>query len=320
MSNILLVNQQAVPSYAKAIEMEGHACFSAKDQQEAEKCLQNRPFGVLICEIRNQAEDFKLFDLARQLQPDCRAIAVIPESLEEYFTELLPRAYPHNFIADNRSIDVKELVITIRKLLSGDIFGIEKYEIPVSATLQLSSSKDKYPFIEKAREFYLGHGVSERIVRNVELILNELLMNALFDAPVAKDGSHPYVNLDRSEIFPLEEKYRPTLSYGISETHLAVSVSDPFGNLDKKTFFSYIHRCFSEKSVLEGAGKGAGMGLFFIFKSLDQMVINVAERRETEVIALIDHRGSLGELKRRRHSFHFFQIDGVPEGKENSQP
>jgi len=147
-----------------------------------------------------------------------------------------------------------------------------------------------------------------------------LLMNALFDAPVEAGGSHPRVHLDRSTIFSVEKKDRPRLCYGIGKTHLAVSVSDPFGNLDKKTFFSYIHRCFSEKSVLEGAGKGAGMGLFFIFKSLDQMVINVATHRETEVIALIDHRGTLGELKRRRHSFHFFQIDDVSEGKENQQP
>lgn len=317
MANILLVDEPVNQVSRQALEAMGHSCLYAKNRGEAADSLRNLTIDVLVCEIRDKSEDFKLFELARSSQANCRSIAIIADSLEEYFPELLERAYPHNFLADNRPIDVGELTATIRKLLSEDIFGIDKYEVPVETALQLASSAEKYPAIEKVRNFYLEQGVSERIVRNVELILNELLMNALFDAPQA-GGTRPEVPLDRSAAFAVQESDRPTLTYGISPTHLAVSVSDPFGNLDRETFFSYLHRCFAEKSVLEGVGKGAGMGLFLVFKSLDQMVINVATHRRTEVIAMIDHRGTLGQLKKRRHSFHYFQIDKAGHGGSKS--
>jgi hypothetical protein len=85
------------------------------------------------------------------------------------------------------------------------------------------------------------------------------------------------------------------------------------------TFFSYVHRCFSEKSILEGVGKGAGMGLFMVFKSLNQLVINVSYRQKTEVIALIDYPISMRDLKKRRHSFHHFHL-GNMNGKGRGKP
>jgi hypothetical protein len=51
-----------------------------------------------------------------------------------------------------------------------------------------------------------------------------------------------------------------------------------------------------------------------VFKSLNQLVINVAYGKKTEVIALIDHPTSMRDLKKRRHSFHHFHI-GTQNGK-----
>ncbi len=305
---ILLVDDRVAQLSQKTIEEMGHCCHVAKDQRAAEDFIKGNTVDLLVCKIHDKAEDFRLFDMTQKLQPNCRCIAIIDESLEEYFPELLIRAYPHNLLADNHPIDIHELITTIQKLLTQDIFGIDKYKISVFETLRLKSSGDKYPHIEKVRDYYLAQGVQERIVRNVELILNELLMNAIFDAPMDEKGNHPYFALDRSETFDLKPREQPTLQYGIGDTHLAVSVSDPFGNLKKEVFFTYVHRCFSEKSILETTGRGAGMGFFMVFKSLNQLVINVAYHQKTEVIALIDYHASLRDLKKRRHSFHYFHI------------
>jgi len=319
MGSILIVDESpAAESMQVVLGERSHHCVAVHDREAAETALKERPIDLLIEKIHDKTEDFKIFDLAKKIRPACEGIAILPNSLEEYFPELLTRDFPHNFAADNHPVNPLELVATAEKLLNRDIFGLSKYEIQPEATLELASSKEKYPSIERVRDFFLGHGVSERIVRNIELILNELLMNAIFDAPVAADGNRPYSNTDRSESFEIQAGKRPSLSYGISPDYLAVSVSDPYGSLSKKTFFSYLNRCFSERSVLETVGKGAGMGLFLIFKSLDQMVINVAAGKKTEVIALLDHRASLGELKRRHHSFHFFDIDQSKTGKEKS--
>lgn len=307
MADILLVDEPAARVAGPILETMGHACYFATGILDAESLLRNRSFDLLFLEVKNKNEDFSFFDRVRELRPGCRCLAIIGESLEEYLPELLGRSQPSHYFAENDSVDVDDLVVTIRKLLSGDIFGIEKYEVSPAETRQLASSGEKYPAIEAVRQFYLSREVSPRLVRNVELILNELLMNAMFDAPVDAEGAHPYDHRNRSESFDLAEAERPTLVYGISDTYLGISVSDPFGGLSQEKFFSCLHRCLTERSVLEVAGKGAGMGLFLVFKSLDRMVINVDPRRRTEVVALIDRRKSLGELKRRKHSFHYFQ-------------
>ena len=305
---IFLVEPRIVEVSQRTLEGLGHRYLFARDHQEALEALKKEPVDLLIWTIRKKDEDFAFFDAAQKLCPACPGIAFMDESLEQYFPELLRRAWPRNLIADNSPPDYAELTTTIRKLLTEEIFGIAKYGVPVEETIVVTSSGQKYDVIQKVAGFYRDKGVQGRLVQNVELILNELLMNAIFDAPVEADGRKRYYHLNRSEVFPLASGERPEVQYGINNDRLAVSVSDPFGNFRKETFFSCISRCFSEKSVLEDQTKGAGMGLFMAFKSLNQMVINVDYHKKTEVIALLDHRSSAGDLKKRRHSFHYFHL------------
>ncbi|KAB2841345.1 hypothetical protein F9K50_04130, partial [bacterium] len=214
MANILLVDEPATRVARPALEAMGHACVLAPDARGAEALVKERPFDVLVLEIRDKVEGFRFLDRVRDLRPECRSIAVLADSLEEYFPELLERDQPRNFLADNGAIDVEDLGVTIRKLSDGDIFGIEQYGVPPVETLQLRSPSEKYPVIERVRDFFLARDVAPRIVRNVELILNELLMNAMFDAPVDASGAHPYNHRDRSDTFELGEAERPTLAYG----------------------------------------------------------------------------------------------------------
>lgn len=306
---VLLVEDQIGLVSKKTIEDLGYRCAVAQNKGEAETFLRVNSPDLLLCRIHEKGEDFRLFDLAQEIHPECRCIAVIDALLEDYFPQLATRAYPRNLIADNQPFDLQELIATIQKLLSGDIFGIEKYQVDVQQKIRLTRSDQKYDVIEQVRKFFLQNQVQERLVRNVELILNELLMNAIFDAPTDDRGEKLYFQVDRGAGFELKPREQPEVQYGISEERLAISVSDQFGDFREDTFFSYLNRCFSERSILEGAGQGAGMGLFLVFKSLNQLVINVAAQKKTEVMALLDYRSSFRDLKTRRHSFHFFHLD-----------
>jgi len=316
-ANVLLVNEMMTPSVQQAVTQMGHRCLLAKHREDAKSTLEHQPLDILICEIRDKDEDFAIFDLAHRIQPNCRSIAVISDSLEEYFPDMLARAFPNNFIADNSAVNQDELVATIRKLLSGDIFGMHQYQIRVEKSVALDSSRDKYPMIKQAADFFASHAVATRIIGNIELIMNELITNASFHAPTGISGEPSHRDAERSAEIPFHGDRRPSVAYGIGENHLGIAVSDCFGSLDQETFFSYVNRCFAEKSIHQSNGQGAGMGLFLVYKSLDQMVINVAPGEKTEVIALIDRGTTLGELKKRHHSFHFFKIDDLESTGKN---
>ena len=305
---ILLFDAPTVQMTQRIIEDLGHRCIVASNQSEAVEFLKKQPTDLLVCRIQEKTEDFGLLDTARQLRPECRSVAIIDASLEDYFPELATRAYPYNLVADNRPLDVQELAATIDKLFSSDIFGIEKYGVSAQENLRLTRTDQKYDLIETVSGFFLAQAIQERVVRNVELILNELLMNAVFDAPLGRPAEPPPSSLDRGAPLVLRPEEQPEVRYGISNERLAVSVSDAFGTFKKETFFLYVHRCFSEKSPLEDSGKGAGMGLFLVFKSLNQLVVNVAFHQKTEVVALIDRGISMRELKKQRHSFNYFHV------------
>jgi hypothetical protein len=224
---ILFVDPKIASLSQKTVEEMGHQCLLVKEKGEARELLKKKKVDLFIWKIRDKAEDFALFDDALKASPNLPGISIIDESLEEYFPELLLRAYPHNLIADNEPLDYRELTSTIRKLLSGDIFGMEKYGVSPIETITLSSSGQKYEVIEKVRKYYLDSGVQDRIVRNIELILNELLMNAIFDAPVNGEGKQIYNHLDRGAVFDLKPNERPSVQYGQQDDRLAVAVSDP---------------------------------------------------------------------------------------------
>ncbi len=199
------------------------------------------------------------------------------------------RNYPQHFI-DGSPPNLRDLKITVQKLKSGEIFGIERYDIPVQEKTQLHGEESRYPAVDRIKDFFGAAGVAGRIVEKVELALHELIMNAA-RRRVPANGESPPI----------------TLAYGIGAEALAVSVGDPFGDLSQEALFAAIHRAAVEKSVVEEPGRGAGLGLFLSLKACGSLVVNVSPGRSTEVIALFHRAKSLGEATKMGHSFHYFQ-------------
>ncbi|HKX11974.1 MAG TPA: hypothetical protein VJP40_02385 [bacterium] len=234
---------------------------SVSDLAEAENRLQTRPFPILMA----------------------------MESLIPAMVAAANRNYPHHFIGGTPP-NLRDLRFTVQKLRSGEIFGIERYDIPVQEKIDLQGGESRYPAIDRIKAYFLGAGVAGRIVDKVELAIHELVMNA---------------DRRRAE---LKSENRPiALAYGLNKDALAVSVRDSFGDLDAATLFAAIRRASVEKSVLEAPGRGAGLGLFLSLKACGNLVINVASGRATEAIAIFHRVKSLGEAAKMGHSFHYFQ-------------
>ena len=89
---VLLVDTQIAHTAQQIIEEVGHRCLMARNQKEAEEFLKEQAADLLLCAIHDKAENFRLFDLAQSLWPDCRSIAIIDESLEDYFPEFASRS------------------------------------------------------------------------------------------------------------------------------------------------------------------------------------------------------------------------------------
>src|SRR5262249_45548920 len=95
-----------------------------------------------------------------------------------------------NILGRSPDVDAEELPVTIHKLLSDDIFGIEKY-FPwgaMSKEATLMDSAERHKAIEDVRAFAEDLNVPRRLAEVFSTVADELITNAFYNAPVDAAG------------------------------------------------------------------------------------------------------------------------------------
>jgi len=295
----------------KTIEKLGHRALVIRRPEEAISVIRKQPIELFLFRIEDPKKDCALFQKIRATQPDCKGIAFLSPRLKSEFPLFRAHTYPDHLIPDKTPMEYSDLAVTLQKAISRDIFGMEKYGIPAEERLTLTSSLQKPALLQKIQDYFRQRGVPERTIQKAALILDEMIMNAIFDAPADRRGHPLYYDRDRSSVILLKPRERPEISYGMADGKLALSVTDHFGRFNKTTFFSIMNRLRRHKSIRRGPGKGAGMGLFMTFRALDEMVVNVAPEKLTEFIGLIYLHKRDWDHRRHRRALHFFQLENA---------
>jgi len=261
-------------------------------------------------ESREPSGMMELFDTVREQHPSTLFVLHATESTQDYMPMLQKRHYLRNLIAKNEDpLEPEELIVTAEKLLRNDIFGINKYlrwgVEPLSITLRESQKKADY--VRQVTDYADTLGCNSRTVELVNAIVDELVTNAIFNAPVDAEGNAKYRHHKRSESLVLSDDEVATLQFACDGDFIAISSSDPFGSLKQDTVIEYLNRCLVKgpKQMSEDSG-GAGLGLYRVFQSVSKFVINLDPGRRTEVISLIDLRLSMKQFRLATKSFHCF--------------
>ncbi len=206
------------------------------------------------------------------------------------------RQYPFlaNIVAghdQDRARTVKNILTTVGKLVTGDIFGIDKY-LNWGAEIrrhQVTSSETRWDLVEELETYLQGLGLRSTIIERCQAVAEELLSNAIYDAPVDDQGVAVYNHLPRVQPVELKAHEVATLRYGCDGMLAAVSVEDPFGALPLATILDYLDSCYGGRHGSLNAKKGgAGMGVYQIIESADLVVFNIKRNVKTEVIALFN--------------------------------
>lgn len=230
------------------------------------------------------------------------SVVVLGESLDDDSVVELFRRTAEHLIADDQ-LDEHEVVTTSIKVLTGDLFGIEKY-LGWGARIdeyEVSGYDDKRTALEEVEEFAREAGARRSLITRIESVVDELLMNALYDAPGTGDTGFPAL-----------------LRLGTDGRILAVSVEDRYGRLDRGDIVDHVTRARREKGRPREAdddGGGAGLGLYFIVAHATRIIANVEEGRRTEMICLFDLRHSGSEATGAR-SIHYFGRNRLARGTQ----
>ncbi|MEZ4362058.1 MAG: hypothetical protein R3B48_17860 [Kofleriaceae bacterium] len=216
-------------------------------------------------------------------------VTVITEAagLEHLVAYLEDERVNHVVVGDELDEGVE---VTARKLLSGDLFGIEKY-VPAQTEVQYLRLHD-FEGRGHAVDTVLAFAEQARFRRQtrqaIGQVCEELLMNALYDAPVDVHGRPLFADVAPRDRTQLGSPRPVSIRYAATENHFAIAVRDRFGRLAKSTILAYLDKCLRSEDQIDRKAAGAGLGLYLIANATATYVVNVAKDVATEVVCTFD--------------------------------
>jgi hypothetical protein len=199
--------------------------------------------------------------------------------------------------------DEHQLFAAVRRLVD-DTRGIERYLLAGAPVTQVTvrSSADKDAALEQIMGFAEAMNLAGEKRRRVELAAEELLRNALYDAPRNPDGSQRHRLLDRRLPVTLEAGESVILSYGCDGQTLAIAVADSFGSLNKGEVIEGLRK------MRDGLPRDttSGLGLVMAYSVANQLIFSVWPGRSTEVTAVLHVGGSNRAAQERGTAVHFY--------------
>lgn len=231
----------------------------------------------------------RLRQLAGKLRDSAQLVAVAPRlNLAEQMSLLSEQHCNHVLATDERGL--RMLTVTVKKFVSGDLFGIEKY-VPQGTEVHLTRLRDyegRQRAIDEVLEFAERSGVRRPVRQAVAQVCEELLMNALYDAPVDEHGMPIFAEVDTKARLRQLSPRPVSIRYAALDSRFVVAVRDRFGRLDKATILRHIQKCLHSGEQIDRKTYGAGLGLYLIANAAAEYVVNVAPGVATEAVCTFD--------------------------------
>ena len=169
----------------------------------------------------------------------------------------------------------------------------------------LTGSEQRPRSIARMADYLAALQVPEAKRIALELAAEELLMNALYDAPCDEVGAPRHAHLDRQRPVDLDPGEEVELSWGCDGQSFALAVSDPFGALQKRHVVGRLKLAVAGALAPMPGVAGAGLGVAMVHRVVNQLVFGITPRRRTEVIAVLRLAGSHRDNMEAGTAVHF---------------
>jgi hypothetical protein len=181
--------------------------------------------------------------------------------------------------------------------------GIDDLQIQKS---RISNSARKTATLEALSIILEKKTIPKRIASSIIRATDELILNAVFDAPTDLKGKHFKHSLDRGEEFDLSRREEVEIELISAQSFLQISVTDYFGSLHKEDFIPLLAKNFSKQEIAgdaESTKADRGLGLYQILNSGLSLQCVIEEGKRTRMSLVVPWVANVREL---RDSFRFF--------------
>jgi CRP-like cAMP-binding protein len=287
-----------------AVGSTGVELMIASSAEEAQRLFSDSIPDVIFCDETS----FEFLNWAQEKNYQGQSVLIEPAQMD--FRRLRSLPFVQSVISrdpEDRTGTVKSILTSLTKILHQNYFGIEKY-LAWGTEIQSQSlfrSKDRAPIKEDMLQHFKSLGIRVSVLDRVQVACEEMMMNAIYDAPTDKEGKSLFNHLPRTTEIVLNSEQQANFTYGCDGNLLAVSIQDPFGSLSREIIMNYLESCYGNQAGTLNAEKGgAGRGLHQILESCDWTIFNIKPGNKTEVIGLFD----IDQKRDGQPQFHYFFV------------
>jgi hypothetical protein len=243
-------------------------------------------------------------ELLARVTGDTRVIAILPRSNLAAVVDIMQASDRVSGMMVAEDFDTRMLSSMATRVLAGDIFGLEKmimWGTQIHSFL-VGDYQEKSLCISQISEFAELMGVRRKYRESIEQCVDEMLMNALYDAPVDDQGKPIFSEIPTKTRISLRVEQKVVVQYACDGTQFAVAVRDAFGTLERSTVLRYLHKCLHNEQQIDRKAGGAGLGLYLMTNSSTTVYFNVLPGVATEALCIFD----LETPKLQLETFGFF--------------
>lgn len=245
---------------------------------------------ILVLHLEDAVGTALVGTVCERLADTSRLIVVVPASDIETTVSVMQSSKKVASVLVAEGLTSTTVARAASKLLYGDIFGLEKivpWGTRVYSTV-VGSYHDKSNCIREMSDFASAMSVRRKYREAIEQCADEMLMNALYDAPVDADGKPLFADVPIKERIAMQVEQKPVVQYACSDQTFMFSVRDNYGTLARSTVLKYLDKCLHAEQQIDGKTGGAGLGLYLMASQSSQMTFNVLPGVATECICTFD--------------------------------
>jgi hypothetical protein len=171
----------------------------------------------------------------------------------------------------------------------------------------ITGSDDKHLILKQARAFLSYNPLTAAVTQPAAIIIDEMIMNAIYDAPGEMRRRANGAIEDRSKPSRLAPNEQARLFLSYDNRRLLIGCEDPFGSVDDSKLIKRLHQIYSEldnvKPILDGPGAGLGCKVMIDYSC--GFYMTVSRGKKTVVCASIPLNVSIRKFESLPKHMHF---------------
>jgi hypothetical protein len=188
-------------------------------------------------------------------------------------------------VLDAAAFDAREVSLLAKRTLGLARFGLA----PVVAshvamqTATVRDYDDKLACLAAIRASAEASALPMLQIDAVEQCVDEMMMNALYDAVVDPNGRRVFEGLSTRKRIVRRTDREVTVQYGGASGRFSVAVRDTFGSLKRDVVLRHLHKGLHAEHKVDRKVGGAGLGLFLMAGAASTLSFTIAAGSQTEV-------------------------------------